>query len=248
MSQGDVVCLFKNRKEAEDFVEFVLTDEATRPVRRGYPQTLPLRGKHVTYGQGKSRYRGTDRRERVYVAVSALEHVGQTIAPACREVARRLGGLLGHSKRGRPRKLPHSPILEDQAQTVRSLHYKFAYDKENPLHPWASKLPGRDLLLEHWHGIWKLYENSMRTQFIAPSEVEQAIQKSTDSFIIVPMVPGRNIPRNVIAKNLGNAFAKGRSGSYHARFVAEKCSAYYQRMYRESNGRNRRVRPKARHS
>ena len=84
MSQGDVVCLFKNRKEAEDFVEFVLTDEATRPVRRGYPQTLPLRGKHVTYGQGKSRYRGTDRRERVYVAVSALEHVGQTIAPACR--------------------------------------------------------------------------------------------------------------------------------------------------------------------
>ena len=55
------------------FVCFVLSDEAQRPSVRGRRQKLALQGRHVSYGVKAHPRRGSDRTERIYVAVTALQ-------------------------------------------------------------------------------------------------------------------------------------------------------------------------------
>src|SRR6266849_8067549 len=82
------------------FVCFVLSDEAQRPSVRGRRQKLPLQGRQVSYGVKTHRH-GSDRAERIYVAVTALQGTGFDNYQACCEVADRLESKLGGSRRGR---------------------------------------------------------------------------------------------------------------------------------------------------
>jgi hypothetical protein len=72
------------------FVCFVLSDEAKRPSARGRRQKFPLQARHVSYGVKAYPRRGSDRSERIYVSVTALQLAGSDNYQACCEVADKL--------------------------------------------------------------------------------------------------------------------------------------------------------------
>lgn len=135
------------------FVCFVLSDEAQRPSVRGRRQKLPLQGRQVSYGVKAQPRRGSDRTERIYVSVAALQSAGLDNYQACCEVAARLGPTLGTSGRGRPRINPHSRQFADKVETVRSVYNSFKLR-----HPWKEKLPERDLVCEQWCWRFRLFQ------------------------------------------------------------------------------------------
>ncbi len=124
---------------------FVLSDEAQRPSVRSRRQKLPLQGRHVSYGAKVHLRRGSDRAERIYVSVTALQKGGLTNYQACCEVAGRLESKLGGSRRGRPRRTTRAREFADKVETVRSIYNRFKLR-----HPWKEKLPERDLVYEQW--------------------------------------------------------------------------------------------------
>ncbi len=135
------------------FVCFVLSDEAQRPSVRGRRQKLPLQARHISYGVRVNFRRGSDRAERIYVSVTALQKGGFTNYQACCEVAGRLESRLGASRRGRPRAHPGSGELADKVETVRSIYNRFKLR-----HPWKEKLPERDLVYDQWCSQFRLFQ------------------------------------------------------------------------------------------
>lgn len=127
------------------FVCFVRSDEAQRLSVRGRRQKLPLLARHVSYGVKAHLRRGSDRSERIYVSVTALQKAGSNNYQACSEVAGRWGSRLGGSRRGRPRRNPGSPEFADRVETVRSTYNSFRLR-----HPWKEQLPEHDLVYELW--------------------------------------------------------------------------------------------------
>ena len=134
------------------FVAFVASDEATRPGARGHRQKFPMRGRHVTWS-GQSYLRGSDRSERIYVCVRALEYAGESNQQACRFVAPWWTSKLGKSRRGRPRRSARSRDLLDTVETIRSLYNKFKSRQ-----PWKEKLPNRDLVYEQWYFRFRFFQ------------------------------------------------------------------------------------------
>jgi hypothetical protein len=135
------------------FVAFVLSDEARRASIRGRRPKVPLQGRHVSYGLKSDLRRGSDRAERIYVSVIALQKAGYGNYQACCEVAARLEPKLGASRRGRPRKTPRSREFADKVETVRSIYNSFKIR-----HPWKEELPERDLVYEQWLSRFRLFQ------------------------------------------------------------------------------------------
>jgi hypothetical protein len=135
------------------FVCFVLSDEAKRPSVRGRRQKLPLQGRHVSYGVKAYPRRGSDRTERIYVSVRALQEAGFDNYQACCDVAERLESKLGTSRRGRPRRTPRSREFADKVETVRSIYNRFRLR-----HRWKEKLPERDLVYEQWCWRFRFFQ------------------------------------------------------------------------------------------
>src|SRR5713226_4571649 len=135
------------------FVCFVLSDEAQRPSVRGRRQKLPLQGRQVSYGVKVYPRRGSDRSDRIYVSVTALQVASSENYQACCEVADRLKSTLGASRRGRPRRIPRAREFADKVETVRSIYNRFKLR-----HPWKEKLPERDLVYEQWCWRFRLFQ------------------------------------------------------------------------------------------
>jgi hypothetical protein len=135
------------------FISFVLSDEAQRPSVRSRRQKLSLQGRYVSYGVKVYLRRGSDRAERIYVSVTALQKGGLTNYQACCEVAGRLESKLGGSRRGRPRTKPRSPEFADKVETVRSIYNRFKLR-----HPWKEKLSERDLVYEQWCWRFRFFQ------------------------------------------------------------------------------------------
>ncbi len=135
------------------FVCFVRSDEANRPSVRGRRQKLPLQGRQVSYGVKVHHRRGSDRTERIYVSVVALQGAGFDNYQACCEVATRWDSKLGGSRRGRHRTTPGSRQSADKVETVRSI-----YNSYKLRHPWKEKLPEQDLVYEKWCGQFRLFQ------------------------------------------------------------------------------------------
>jgi hypothetical protein len=134
------------------FVCFVLSDEAQRDSVRGRRQKLPLQGRHISYGVKTHRH-ASDRAERIYVAIVALQGTGFSNYQACCEVADRLESKLGGSRRGRPRKIARPREPADNVETVRSIYNRFKLR-----HRWKEKLPERDLVYEQWCWRFQLFQ------------------------------------------------------------------------------------------
>jgi hypothetical protein len=134
------------------FVCFVFSDEAQRASVRGRRQKLPLQGRHVSYGVKTHRH-GSDRAERICVAVTALQGAGFDNYQACCEVAERLESKLGTSRRGRPRRTSRSRELGDKVDTVRSVYNRFKVR-----HRWKEELPQRDLVYEQWCWRFRFFQ------------------------------------------------------------------------------------------
>jgi hypothetical protein len=126
------------------FLCFVYSDEAQRSSVRGRRQKLPLQGRHVSYGVNALGRRGSDRPERLYVSVKALQEAGSNNYQACCEVADRWKSRLGGSHRGRKKNLG-SREFADLVEIVRSI-----YNSYKRRHPWKEKLPEHDLVYEQW--------------------------------------------------------------------------------------------------
>lgn len=144
------------------FVCFVLSDEAQRPSVRSRRQKLPLQGRHVSYGVKAQPRRGSDRTERIYVSVTALQMAGVDNYPACCEVAGRLESKLGASRRGRHRRTRRSPEFADKVETVRSVYSRFKLR-----HPWKEKLPEHDLVYEQWCRRFRLFQQWVADRVLA---------------------------------------------------------------------------------
>ena len=138
------------------FVCFVLADEAQRPSVRGRRQKLPLQGRHVSYGVKVHLRRGSDRSERIYVSVTALQNGGLSNYQACCEVAGRWATKLGGSRRGRPRKTSRARDFADKVETVRSIYNRFKLR-----HPWKEQLPERDLVYEQWVSRFHFFQQGV---------------------------------------------------------------------------------------
>lgn len=134
------------------FICFVFSDEARRAPVRARRQRLPLRGRHISYGVKPLKLRGSDRTERVYVAVTALQRAGLGNYQACCEVAAALEFKLGESRRGRPRGSLRPREFADKVETVRSIYNSFKLR-----HPWKEKLPECDLVYELWYGRFRFF-------------------------------------------------------------------------------------------
>jgi hypothetical protein len=135
------------------FVCFVLSEQAQRPSIRGRRQELPLQARQVSYGVKAHPRRGSDRTERIYVSVTALQAAGFANYPACCEVAGRWESKLGASRRGRPRRTPRSRELADKVEIVRSMYNSFKLR-----HRWKEKLPEHDLVYEKWCWQFRLFQ------------------------------------------------------------------------------------------
>jgi hypothetical protein len=142
-----------NRKECIAFVAFMASDEATRQGTRGHRQKLPMRGRHVTWS-GKSYLRGSDRSERIYVSVRALEYAGESNQQACRVVAPWWALELGKSQRGRPKRHQRTPDLLDTVETVRSVYNSF---KARAI-PGKKRLPNRDFVYVQWYFRFRFFQ------------------------------------------------------------------------------------------
>jgi hypothetical protein len=113
---------FVDEAECRLFVRFVLLNTASR--RRNKRSKEPLRGLY-TNSQGNSGVRGSDRRERIFVAVAAYRHLGEQpgkAAAAVADVCAELGLEVGETRRGRPRKYPLARDLMRQMDIIRSIH------------------------------------------------------------------------------------------------------------------------------
>lgn len=141
------------------FVCFVYSDEARRPSVRGRRQKFPLQGRQVSYGVKVYSRRGSDRTERIYVSVTALQETGLGNYQACCEVANRWDSELGGSRRGRRRKTSRSREPADKVETVRSIYNGFKLR-----HPWKEQLPERDLVYEQWCRNSVSFSNGPRTK------------------------------------------------------------------------------------
>ena len=135
------------------FVCFVLSDEAQRPSVRARRPKLPLQARHVSYGVKAHPRRGSDRAERIYVSVTALQGAGFDNYQACCEVAARLEPKLGGSRRGRPRRTHRSREFADKVETVRSIYNRFKLR-----HRWKEHLPERDLVYEQWCWQFRFFQ------------------------------------------------------------------------------------------
>jgi hypothetical protein len=135
------------------FVCFVHSDEAKRPSVRGRRQKLPLQGRQVSYGVKAHPRRGSDRPERIYVSVTALQKAGFDNSQACCEVADKWKSKLGSSRRGRPRRTLLPREFADKVEIVRSMYNSFKLR-----HPWKEKLPERDLVYDQWCSRFRLFQ------------------------------------------------------------------------------------------
>jgi hypothetical protein len=144
------------------FVCFVHSDEAQRPSVRGRRQKLPLQARGVSYGVKAHPRRGSDRTERIYVSVTALQVAGSSNYHACCDVADRWESKLGASRRGRPRRTLRSRQFVDKVETVRSIYNRFKLR-----HPWKEKLPERDLVYEQWCSRFRLFQQWAADRFLS---------------------------------------------------------------------------------
>ena len=139
-------------EEVKAFLCFVHSDQAQRPSVRSRRQKLPLSGRHVSYGVKALPRRGSDRPERLYVSVKALQEAGASNYQACCEVADKWKSRLGGSRRGRKR-TRHSREFADLVEIVRS-----AYNSYRVRHPWKEKLPKQDLVYEQWCWQFRFFQ------------------------------------------------------------------------------------------
>ena len=126
-------------------VELVLGDEARRTGLRGHRQKRQMEGRHISIGGKLTYLRATDRSERVYVCVRALQLAGESNFEACRFVAGRLDSNFGISNRGRRRTSTRARDFLDKVDTVQSVFNAF-----KRRHPFKAELPTRDFLLDKW--------------------------------------------------------------------------------------------------
>jgi len=97
--------------------------------------------------------RGSDRAERIYVSVTALQEGGFTNYEACCEVAARWETKLGTSRRGRPRTNLRSQEFADKVETARSLYNGFKLR-----HPWKENLQERDAVYGGWCSRFHMFQ------------------------------------------------------------------------------------------
>jgi hypothetical protein len=87
--------------DALDCAAWILSDVAIRPVSKSKHQQLPLRGKHICRATPPGYCRGSDLKERIYVAFRVLDRSGQGKQDAFYTVADLAASHLGNSRRGR---------------------------------------------------------------------------------------------------------------------------------------------------
>jgi hypothetical protein len=169
------------------FVCFVHSDEAKRPCERGRRQKLPLQGRHVSYGVKAHARRGSDRPERIYVSVTALQGTGSNNNQACCEVADRWKSKLGASRRGRPRRTPRFPEFADKVEIVRSMYNSFKLR-----HPWKEKLPEHDLVYEQWCWRFRLFQRWVADRVLSAVAAGVSGQKYAEELAVRTGQGGRN--------------------------------------------------------
>jgi hypothetical protein len=169
------------------FVCFVHSDEAQRPSVRGRRQKLPLQGRDVSYGVKAHLRRGSDRTERIYVSVTALQVAGFDNYQACCEVAGRWESKLGGSRRGRPGKTPRSRELVDKVEIVRSIYNRFRLR-----HPWKGKLPEHDLVYEQWCWRFRLFQRWVADRVLSAVAAGVSGQKFAEELSVRAGQGGRN--------------------------------------------------------
>jgi hypothetical protein len=117
-----------SEEQAQECVRWILSDEALRtPAGRGQRQKHALTGERISRQGKQPHLRGSDRSERIGVCVSLLMWAKISNWNACLDVADLVKEKLGKSARGRAhQKDSPSRGLADVAETIRSLHKKFA--------------------------------------------------------------------------------------------------------------------------
>ncbi len=168
------------------FVCFVLSDEAHRPSVRGRRQKLPLQGRHVSYGVKAHPRRGSDRTERIYVSVTALQGAGFDNYQACCEVAERLESKLGTSRRGRHRRTPRSREFADKVETVRSIYNRFKLR-----HPWKEKLPEHDLVYEQRCWRFRIFQQWVADRVLAAADRDVSGRELAEELVLRTRQGGR---------------------------------------------------------
>lgn len=158
---------FGNLEGAMSFVGFVLSDEARRVSVRGRRQKLPMKGRDISYGLRVERRRGSDRSERIYVAIMALQNSGLTNYQACCEVANCWESKLGTSCRGRPKTTTREREFADKVETIRSSYNRF---KER--HPWREQLPQHDPVYGRWYWMFRQFQHWAVDKILASLESE----------------------------------------------------------------------------
>ena len=109
--------------DALDCAAWILSDVATRPVSKSKHQQLPLRGRHICRATPPGYCRGSDLKERIYVAFRVLERSGRGKQDAYCTVADLAASHLGKSRRGRPTRGERD--LFSKMKTVASLVRRF---------------------------------------------------------------------------------------------------------------------------
>jgi hypothetical protein len=169
------------------FVCFVLSDEAQRSSVRGRRQKLPLQGRHVSYGVKAHPRRGSDRPERIYVSVTALQGTGSNNNQACCEVADRWESKLGASRRGRPKRTPRSREFADKVEIVRSMYNSFKLR-----HPWKENLPEHDLVYEQWCWRFRLFQRWVADRVLSAVAAGVSGKKFAEELAVRAGRGGRN--------------------------------------------------------
>ena len=169
------------------FLCFVHSDEAKRPSVRGRRQKLPLQARHVSYGVKALPRRGSDRAERLYVSVKALQEAGSNNYQACCEVADRWQSRLGESRRGRPKRTHGSREFVDKVEIVRSI-----YNSYKLRHPWKERLPEHDLVYEQWCWQFRSFQQWVADRILSAVARGVSGQKLADELALRTGQGGRN--------------------------------------------------------
>ena len=167
-----------NRERASGIVKVILYDVAERASpspRHGHPEK-GICGEFIYYF-GKCHWRrGSDLSERIYATVEILRHANLTMKEACAEVADILGGRIGRSKRGRPRRSPRpEPYeMERRIEIVRGTYNQF-----KQRHPFKAKRRIGDPITEKWfrHAAWIAQGCTMIANTYAGAVLSPAIQQ-----------------------------------------------------------------------
>jgi hypothetical protein len=169
------------------FVSFAPTKQSGRRYEAA-DRGFPLQGRQVSYGvKVHSRRRGSDRAERIYISVTALQEAGSNNYEACCEVADRWDSKLGGSRRGRHRKTPGPREFGDKVETVRSTYNSFKLR-----HPWKEKLPEHDLVYEQWCWRFRLFQQWVAGRVLSALAGGVSGQKFAEELALRAGQGGRN--------------------------------------------------------